>query len=133
MRTTAPLLFVLAALTAASAAAQNLVYRVDQATAAVDGRTLVVTAEGAVRGGGWEHPKLVRRKQSHEPDYLEISFVATPPGNASVVSQSILPVKVSFKTRLPKGGVETVKIVSETNSITAKISLPQKHRKTAKK
>jgi hypothetical protein len=98
-----------------------LVYRVDQATAIIDGNHLIVTAKGAVRTGGWEHPRLILRKSRSEPGDVDIQFVATPPDDRSAVIQSLVPVKVSLTTRLPRSGVAAVKVSSETNTVTAKI------------
>lgn len=121
MRASAALVCILGILAAVPAAAQTLVYRVDQATAVIDGNHLIVTAKGAVRSGGWERPKLILRKSSREPGDLEVQFVATPPENRSVVIQSLVPVKVSLTTRLPRSGVAAVRVLSETNSVTAEI------------
>jgi hypothetical protein len=129
MRASAAFLCILSALAAVPASAQTLVYRVDQATAVIDGSHLVVTAKGAVRSGGWEHPRLVLRKGGHEPGDIEIDFTATPPENSSVVIQSLLPVNVTLRTRLPRSGVAAVKVVSQTNSVTAEI-IPKYEKKT---
>ena len=122
MRASAALVLIVSVVAAAvPAAAQTLVYRVDQATAVIDGNHLIVTAKGAVRSGGWEHPKLILRKSRGEPGDVDIQFMATPPGDRSVVIQSVVPVKVSLTTRLPRSGIAAVKVSSETNSVTAEI------------
>lgn len=121
MRASAALVCILGILAAVPAAAQTLVYRVDQATAVIDGNRLVVTAKGAVRTGGWEHPRLILRKSRTEPGDIDMLFVATPPEDRSVVIQSVVPVKVSLTTRLPRSGVAAIKVVSETNAVTAEI------------
>ncbi len=121
-------LFVLLFLAAAPACAQSLVYRVDRATAVIEGGYLIVTAKGAVRTGGWEKPRLVVRKVPHSGD-IEVAFMASPPQDSAAVVQSLLPVSVSLKTRLPKSGVAAVRVVSETNTVTAEI-IP-KREKTA--
>ncbi len=127
MRASAALALIF--LAAAPAAAQTLVYRVDQATAVIDGTRLVVTAKGAVRSGGWQKPRLVVRKAAHNAGDIEVAFMATPPQDPAAVVQSLLPVSVSLKTRLPKSGVAAVRVVSKTNTITAEI-IP-KREKTA--
>jgi hypothetical protein len=124
-------LLALAFVMAVPAAAGTLVYRVDQATAVIDGNHLVVTVKGAVRSGGWEKPRLIIRKSARAPDDVELAFEATPPNNPAVVVQSILPVKVSLKTRLPRSGVAAVRVVSETNTITAEIIPKFDRQKTA--
>lgn len=135
MRASAALVCFLGVVTAAvPAAAQTLVYRVDQATAVIDGNQLVVTAKGAVRSGGWGHPKLILRKSRHELGDIEIQFVATPPEDRSVVIQSVVPVRVSLTTRLPRSGVAAVKVSSETNSVIAEIiSKVERRQRTARR
>jgi hypothetical protein len=128
MRVSAALVCIIGILAAAPAAAQSLVYRVDQATAVIDGNHLIVTAKGAVRTGGWEHPRLILRKSNREPGDVDIQFMATPPDDRSAVIQSLVPVKVSLTTRLPRSGVAAVKVSSETNTITAKIISKLEHR-----
>jgi hypothetical protein len=64
---------------------------------------------------------LILRKSSREPGDIEILFVATPPADRSVVIHSVVPVKVSLTTRLPRSGVAAVKVSAETNSVTAEI------------
>lgn len=134
MRVSAALVCILGILAAAPAAAQTLVYRVDQATAVIDGNHLIVTAKGAVRTGGWEHPRLILRKSSHEPGDIEVLFVATPPEDRSVVIHSVVPVEVSLTTHLPRSGVAAVKVSSETNSVTAEIiSKFERRQRTARR
>lgn len=121
------------ALAAAPAAAQSLIYRVDQATAVIDGNRLIVTAKGAVRTGGWDHPRLIVRKSIRSTGDVEVEFLATPPEDSSVVIQSVVPVNVSMKTRLPKSGVAAVRVVSETNSVTAQIIPKSDRQRTARR
>jgi hypothetical protein len=128
MRICAALLFFLIA-SAASASAQTLVYRVDHATAVIEGGNLVVTAKGAVRSGGWNHAKLVSCKTS-APEEICIEFVASPPGNKSAVAHSIVPVSVKLRMR-PPSGAASIKVVSETNSMTTRIA-PKKPRLAGK-
>lgn len=116
---------------AVPAAAQTLVYRVDQATAVIDGSHLIVSAKGAVRTGGWERPRLIVRKSTQFPGDVEIAFVATPPDNRLAVVHSLLPVKVKLTTRLPKSGVAAVRVISETNAVTAQIIPKHDRQKTA--
>ena len=131
MRICAALLYFLIA-SAASASAQTPVYRVDHATAVIEGVNLVVTARGAVRSGGWNHAKLVVSKTTApETREIQIEFVATPPGNKSAVAQSIVPIGVKLRMRLPSSGMTSIKVVSETNSVTARI-IPKKPRLAGK-
>ena len=117
---------VLSALTAATAtsaaAAQKLIYKVDQVTATTVGNRLVVTATGAVNSGGWTSPRL-HLKEIHMPesDTEVIEFLATPPRADAVVVQALLPVSVTAKLSLPRYATVQVKVVAETNSVTAPI------------
>lgn len=131
MRASAALVCILGILSATPAGAETLVYRVDQATAVIDGNHLIVTAKGAVRTGGWGRPRLILRKRSREPGDIEIQFVATPPENSAVVIQSVVPVKVSLKAHLPRSGVAAVRVISETNSVTAQIIAKSDRQRTA--
>jgi hypothetical protein len=136
MRVGAAFVFILLAFaaSAANAASVKPVYRVDQATAVISGHHLVITAKGAVRTGGWTHPKLVvRSKPASRPSQLEVSFVATPPSGKAVVIQATVPVKVKLKTRVPRYGVAEVRVVSETNTVTAEIIPAGRRQKTARK
>jgi len=120
MRVSAAILCFAISLASGPASAQSLVFRVDQATAVRDGARLLVHVKGAARTGGWEHPRLLIRGVSGGSD-LELHFVATPPQNSSAVVQSVVPVNVNLTTRAPARGVAAVKVVSATNSVTAKI------------
>ena len=130
MRASAAILCFLIVLAPGPAAAQALVYRVDQATAVKDGQYLVVHVKGAARSGGWENPRLVVRRSSKKD--IEVQFVATPPEDAEAVVQSLVPMSAGMKTRAPRKSVAAVKIVSETNSVTAQIT-NQKRQRTALK
>jgi len=133
MRVSAAMLFVPLALTASAAAAQTLVMRVDQATAIITGSNLIVSAKGAVRSGGWEHPRLILRQSKHALGDIEMDFIATPPQDAAVVAQSIVPVNVSLKTRLPKSGIAAVRINAQSNSVTAQIIPKSDRQHTARR
>ena len=133
MRASAVLFGFCSVLAAAQAAPLEPVYRVDQATAVIDGSHLVVTAKGAVRTGGWEHPRLIVRRTVRTPGDVEVEFVASPPEDSAAVVQSIVPMNVSMKTRLPKTGVAAVRVVSETNSVTAEIIPKTDRQRTARR
>jgi hypothetical protein len=117
---------VLSALAAATAtegvSAEKLIYKVDQVTATTVRNHLVVTASGAVTSGGWTSPRL-HLKEFHIPesDTEVIEFLATPPRADAVVVQALLPVSVTAKLSLPRYGTVQVKVVSETNGVTAPI------------
>ena len=113
----------LAAATATdAAAAPQLIYKVDHVTAATVGRHMVVTATGAVRSGGWTAPRLhVKEFRIPESDTEVIEFLATPPAPDSVVIQALLPISVTAKLSLPRYGTVQIKVVTESNSVTAPI------------
>lgn len=119
---------------AACASAQTLVYRVDHATAVIESDRLVVKAQGAVRSGGWDRVRLVVRK-ALEPEKHEmlIEFIATPPGNKAAVVQAIMPIKAKLTMCKPHYGTTRVKIVSETNSVTAHIVVKKTSQRVAGK
>jgi hypothetical protein len=119
MRASAVLAFIIA-LAAAPAAADSLVYRVDSATAVISGKQLIITARGAVKTGGWDHPHLVARK-SHEVGDLDFELVATPPENSATVIQALMPVKARVTIRLPKNDVAAVRVTGASNTVTAQI------------
>ena len=86
-------------------------------------RHLVISANGAVRSGGWGAPRLwVRSPAAPEASTLEVEFVARPPGPRAAVVQALLPVAAFKRARLPNYGTVRVKIVSETNSVTVPIN-----------
>jgi hypothetical protein len=116
-------LSALAAATATAAcAAPKLIYKVDKVTATTVHNRLVVTATGAVNSGGWTSPRL-HLKEFHIPesDTEVIEFLATPPGGSEVVIQALLPVSVTEKFPLPHYGTVQVKVVAESNSVTAPV------------
>lgn len=119
MRACAVLAFIIA-LAAAPAAADSLVYRVDSATAVISGKQLIITARGAVKTGGWEHPHLVAKK-SHEVGDLDFELVAAPPENSATVIQALMPVKARVTIRLPKNDIAAVRVTGASNTVTAQI------------
>jgi hypothetical protein len=106
----------------ATVAAPKPIYKVDSVSAKTVGRNLVVTASGAVNSGGWTSAHL-RLSESHkvESDTEVIEFLATPPPAGAVVVQTLLPVSATATLALPPYGVVQVKVVAETNSVTAPI------------
>ena len=114
---------VLAAVTATAApAAPKLVDKVDTVGAKMVGKKLVVTATGAVNSGGWTAPLLrVKEVRVPESDTEVIEFVATPPPADAVVVQALVPVTATGTFALPPYAVVQVKVVAESNSVTAPI------------
>lgn len=107
---------------AAPAQRNTLIYKVDSATARVTGRKLTITAQGAVRTGGWENPQLrVKPQRIPETDTLVVEFVATPPPQDAAVIQALLPVSATVTVGLPRYATTKVKVVAETNDVTADI------------
>lgn len=116
-------LLALAAATATqAAAASQLVYRVDAVTAKTVNNHLVVTARGAVSSGGWTRPKL-HLNPAHVAESPEeaIEFQASPPLGNSVVIQALLPISMTAVFPLPHYGTVRVKVLSQTNAVTAPI------------
>jgi len=111
----------LAAATAtASAAAPKLIQRVDTVSVSIDHNQLVVTANGAVNSGGWTSPHLQHKPSpTAESNTDEFEFVATPPPSDAAVVQALIPVAVSGRFALPHYGAVQVKILAESNSVTA--------------
>jgi hypothetical protein len=124
------ILAIFVVLATAPATAEDLVYRVDTATAVISGKHMIVTAKGAVKTGGWERAHLVQKKGRGRGD-IEIDFVATPPTDTATVVQALMPVRVRLVTRLPKSGVAAVRVNASTNTITAQIIAGNADRKTA--
>ena len=118
----------LAAATApANAAAPVLVYKIDRVTAAIVRNHLVVSAMGAVTSGGWTLPRLhLKEFRVPESGTEVIEFLATPPVPGAVVIQALLPVSTTAVFPLPHYGTTQVKVLSESNSVTAPIAPPQK-------
>lgn len=112
-------------LAAASAHAQSakLVLRVDTAKAEVADGYLVITANGAVRSGGWDKPQLlVLQPSAPEAKVLKVQFVARPPAPDEVVVQQLLPVVARKVAKLPNYATVKVEVVGETNSVTVPIT-----------
>ncbi|MEI9989595.1 MAG: hypothetical protein WDM86_06120 [Rhizomicrobium sp.] len=122
----AGLIFALAAATATGAdAAPTLVFKIDKVTAAIVRNRLVVSATGAVRSGGWKLPRLhMKEFRVPESDTEVIEFLASPPGAGEVVIQALLPVTATAVFPLPRYATVQVKVLSETNSVTAPIGPP---------
>ncbi len=125
------LLLAAAALTICAIAPANagvhvrnkLVYRVDSVHAKVTGRKLTITADGAVRTGGWQNPHLVARPQHQaEGDTLTVEFRATPPGKGMAVIQALLPVSATVTVKLPRYATTKVDVIAETNHVSAPIT-----------
>jgi hypothetical protein len=126
MRASALVISAFAALfLSASADAQTVkpVYKVDSASAKIVNQHLVISAQGAVRTGGWENPHLhVKEVYVPEADTLVVEFLATPPSKKDVVIQMVVPVSATVTTGVPHDAMTQVKIVSETNSVTVPIT-----------
>jgi len=112
---------VLGAATASSAMAEpKSVLKVDSATATIVNAHLVVTANGAVATGGWSNPRLHIHKT--EGNFEIVQFQATPPVADAIVIQALVPVSATAIFPLPGGTITHVKIISETNAVTAPIA-----------
>ena len=101
-------------------AASELVYRIDSASVAATRGRLVVSANGAVKSGGWTKPMLRIRRGTAPADTLMVEFVATPPRSMRAVVQVILPISASLTTALRPRTLQ-VKLISRSNSVTVPI------------
>lgn len=101
---------------------QKPVYKVDSVGASIHGKKLTIIAAGAVSTGGWTGAKLVLKNHKSEGKTLEYEFVAVPPPPNEAVIQALVPVGVTFVTKLPPYGVTEIKVDAATNSTTEKIS-----------
>lgn len=100
-----------------------LIQRLDNVSAQVTGRKLVIRASGAVTSGGWKAPHLrVEPGRRAEAKTLVVDFLATPPPAGAAVIQGLLPVTATLTTSLPRYAVTQVKVQSATNSIAVPIA-----------
>jgi hypothetical protein len=111
---------------AVGASHARLVYRIDRVSAAVENKKLVVNVSGAVRSGGWRHPRLRAKASPPEAHILEMEFYADPPPSKKVVINELLPISTELRTGLPKYGAIAVSVSSETNEITTQIRVNPK-------
>ena len=113
----------LAAATATAAlTTPKLIYKVDTVTVKASGSNLVVTATGAVNSGGWTLPHLHKREaRAPETDTAVVEFLATPPPPSVVVIQALVPVSATGRFPLPRYGTVQVRVVAESNSVTAPV------------
>jgi len=111
------------AATSANAEPAKLVYRVDSASAVIVNRHLVISANGAVRSGGWDKPRLlVLEPSAQEAKTLKVEFVARPPSPNEVVVQQLLPIAARKIARLPNTATNKVEIIAESNSLIVQIT-----------
>jgi hypothetical protein len=99
----------------------QLVLKVDKVTAMTVQRKLVITVDGAVPTGGWQHPRLVAKPSRPEAPVLVFRLVADPPPQNRVVIKELLPVRVTLTRGLPHYGTVAVEIMARTNEITTQI------------
>lgn len=110
--------------TPAPAARPVLVYRVDNATATIVHNRLVIAAEGAVRSGGWEKPRLrMSKAYPAEATTLQVLFVAKPPLRVNSVVQALIPIGARKAAPLPHYGAKQVRVIAQTNSIIVPITV----------
>jgi hypothetical protein len=109
----------LPALTAPSSAApEKRVWRIDSVVATRAGNSVVVQVKGAVKSGGWSHPRL---KLAHGDGHtLVVEFLAQPPAPDAVVITALMPMTAKATLRSGRGMV-TVKAMAEANDVTAQI------------
>lgn len=114
------------ALAAATATAAPVttkrIYKVDAVSVKISGKSLLVTATGAVNSGGWTSPQLrLREPHAPESDTAVVDFLAKPPQPTEVVIQALIPVSATARLPLQPYGTVQVQVVAETNSVTAPI------------
>ena len=101
---------------------ESLVYRIDRVTASIAQRHLVITVDGAVETGGWQHARLRAEPSAPEAPVLSFDFIADPPKPRKVVIQALLPVHVTLTRGLPHYGTVAVEVKARTNEITTQIT-----------
>ena len=107
---------------AAGKSQRVLVYRVDSATAEVEGHRLAITVKGAVRSGGWTRPQLhILPQRQAERDTLFAEFFANPPAPGAAVIQALLPVSAKATVHLPRYATTKVTVRAESNQVTVSI------------
>ena len=100
------------------AAPEKRVWRIDSVVATRAGNRVVVQVKGAVKSGGWSHPRL---KLAHGDGHtLAVEFLAQPPAPDAAVITALMPVTAKVTLRARRGMV-TVKAVAEANDVTAQI------------
>jgi hypothetical protein len=100
------------------AAPEKRVWRIDSVVATRAGNRIVVQVKGAVKSGGWSHPRL---KLAHGDGHtLAVEFLAQPPAPDAAVITALMPVTAKVTLRARRGMV-TVKAVAEANDVTAQI------------
>ena len=99
-----------------------LIYRIDRVTASIAKRHLVISVDGAVQSGGWEHPRLHEKPSPPEAPVLAFDFIANPPKPKKVVIQALLPVHVTLTRGLPHYGTVAVEVKAKSNEITTQIT-----------
>jgi hypothetical protein len=99
------------------------VFKVDGVTITVTPKhRLIVTANGAVRSGGWSNPQLRAGKHGEDPHTLVFDLVANPPPKNAIVIEAIMPVQASESIAMPPSSITQIKVNSETGSATATIN-----------
>ena len=118
----ATMLALAAATATAAPAIPKHIYKVDVVSVKVSGKTLLVSATGAVNSGGWTSPELrLRGPHTAEKETAVVDFVAKPPLPGEVVIQALVPISATATFPLQPYGTTQVQVMAETNSVTAPI------------
>jgi hypothetical protein len=118
MRRPALALLLLAATSVAAHATEKQVYRLDSVTAVAVKGGIQIQAKGAVRSGGWSHPRL---KITHiDAHTVIVEFLAQPPASGTVVIQGLLPVSAQVTVKAGSG-VTSVRVEADANDVTAQV------------
>jgi hypothetical protein len=118
MRRPALALLLLAATSVAAHATEKQVYRLDSVTAVAVPGGIQIQARGAVRSGGWSHPRL--RVTHMDAKSVVVEFLAkTPPADAAVI-QGLIPVSAQVTVKAGHG-VTSVRVEADANDVTAQV------------
>ena len=86
-----------------------------------DPEAVVIKATGSVRTGGWSEPKLEEMDETGgDASVKSYRFVATSP-TASATIQALQGVEAELRVDSLRHRVKTIRVVSETNEISASI------------
>lgn len=118
MRAPALALFLLALSTAASAAAEKRVYRLDSITATAVPGGIRIEARGAVQSGGWSKPRL--KLNQTDAKSIVVEFLAHSPPPGKMVIMGLLPVSAQVTVKTGHG-VTSVRAVADANEVTAQV------------
>lgn len=83
-------------------------------------KAVVIKASGSVRTGGWTEPKLEEMPDTADASVKSYRFVATSP-TAEANTQALQTVDADLRVDSLPAKVTTIRVVSETNEISASV------------